>query len=421
MRLSTTPILLALLLLDSRDAIPDEPKQPSTLPIRVLALDGRVLEGLVLEPRGTSLHLVTSEGPRDLDLAEVLEVSTGVPAAGRDPLPAPGTFAVEADLVNGDLLRGVLARGLGEKGFVVRSAALGEVEVAMESLSALRLTANYARTEDPPALPAPDRADRILFVSGDRLEGTIRSAGPDGVRVRTPSGEERTLRLDDLLGFALAPLPRTPAEGLVVRLALAEGTRVSGSAVDGAEGTWILRGAAGGKDRRVPAARVTGIAVGGGRGTPLSDLAPSAVDVKPYWGDDPPVLLLRPVVDRAFTLDRGPAPPLRLGGRTYLRGLSVFSGTTVHYDLEGKGFRSFVAAAGVDDAGPLGAVEFEVLLDGKSAWRSGVVKALPPGGEPAAAPRIDLAGAKRLTLVVHAGPGDDVQDFADWVRAAFLP
>jgi hypothetical protein len=76
---------------------------------------------------------------------------------------------------------------------------------------------------------------------------------------------------------------------------------------------------------------------------------------------------------------------------------------------------------GVDDSGPKGAVEFEVLLDGKRAWRSGVVRPLAPGAEPLAIPPIDVSKAKTLSLVVHAGPGDDVQDFADFVKAALLP
>ena len=134
-----------------------------------------------------------------------------------------------------------------------------------------------------------------------------------------------------------------------------------------------------------------------------------------------PALGLRPRFDRALVLDPGPAPPLRLGGRTWYRGVSAFSGTTVTWDIAGKGFRTFTAAVGVDDAGPKGRVEFEVLLDGKSAWRSAPVGTVAPGAEPVPVPALDVSAAKSLSLVVHFGPGQDVQDFADWVRPALRP
>jgi hypothetical protein len=206
-----------------------------------------------------------------------------------------------------------------------------------------------------------------------------------------------------------------------VQVVLGEGTRVTVSEAVAAGTGWLLRGLVDGKDRTVARGGLAGLSVRGGRGTPLPDLAPAAVEVKPFWGDDPMVLPLRPRFDRAFTLDRGAPPPLRLGGRTFLRGVSMFSGTTATWSLEGKGFRTFAAAVGVDDAGPKGAVEFEVLVDGRSAWRSPAVRTIAPGTEPVPVPPVDVFGAKTLSLVVHAGADDDVQDYADWVKCVLLP
>ncbi|MCK6482316.1 MAG: NPCBM/NEW2 domain-containing protein [Planctomycetes bacterium] len=325
-------------------------------------------------------------------------------------------------MVDGDRLRGLLAKGLGESGFLLRSPSLGEIEVPLERVATVRFAAAAGKAADPPELRAGERSDRFFFASGDRLDGTLRSLGPEGAKVRTAAGEERTLAPDSLLGFALLPLGAKPEKGLRIRVALEEGTLLSGTSLAEAGKEWLLRGAGGGTgpaaDRTVPPAAVIGLAVRGGRGTPLPDLAPASVEVRAYWGEDPPVLDLRPRTDRAFTLEPGPAPPLRAAGVPHLRGLSMFSGTTVTYDLAGKGFRRFVASVAVDDAGPKGAVEFEILLDGKSAWRSPVVRS---GAPPLRAPGIDLSAAKSLALVVHAGPGDDVQDYADWLRAAFLP
>ncbi len=418
-----TKVLVPLLLLLVQEGTPTAPTRTLDLPARapkarILTLDGRSLEGSNLRVIEGRLAVELSPGEASVEFADVLEASVETPVPP-NAAHLPGSAAapaVEVELVNRDLLRGVLLRGRGEEGFVLRSAALGEIEVSLEDVASVRFLAGAARAEDPPPLEAGPKEDRVLFATGDRIEGTVRSVAPAEVKVRATDGAERTLKVEGLLGFALAALPRRPATGLRVQLALTDGTRITGTGAATTDAAWTLSGTLGGKERVVPSAFLAGLAVRGGRGTALSDLVPASVEIRPYWGDDPLVLPLRPRFDRAFRLDGGTAPPLRVGGRTYLRGVSCFSGTTLAYDLSGSPVRAFVATVGVDDGGPRGAVEFEVLLDGKSAWRSGVVRR-----EPVVMPRLDLAGAKTLSLVVHAGPDDDVQDFADWVRAALLP
>jgi hypothetical protein len=418
MRLLPIPSIAIVLAAGAVLAAPEEKSS-----VRVHCLDGRTLTGQALALQGTRLSVQHEKDSDEIELADVLEASLDPPAssAGGDLPGSPAAPFVEVELVNRDVLRGLLVRGLGEAGFVVRTASLGEVEVSVENVSATRFSAGYAKADDPPPLEATEKSDRVLFTTGDRLDGTLRSVAPGEIKVRPAGGADRTLRTEGLLGFALAPIPPKPEVGLRVQLALTDGTRLTGKELASSAAGWTVKGTLDGKDRTVPLSFLAGLSVRGGRGTPLSDLEPASVTVKPYWGDDPPVLPLRPRFDRAFTLDRGAPPPLRLGGRTYLRGVSAFSGTTIAYDLSGKGFKSFVASVGVDDAGPKGAVAYEVLVDGKTAWRSGVVRALPPGGEPTTMPRLDVTGAKSLSLVVHAGPDDDVQDFADWVKAALLP
>jgi len=384
--------------------------------VRVVTLDGRTVAGDALLPAGTRLEVRLGEGSSPIEMAEVLEATFD--SASAAPLPASGAPAVEVDLVNRDLLRGTLVRGLGEEGFVVRSRALGEVNVSLDLVASVRFPAAWEKAADPPPLRASEKEDRFLFLSGDRLEGTLRSVSPEEIRVRASTGEDRSLRLDGLLGFALAvpAAARKPEGGVRVQVVLADGSRLSAASVSGDGKVWNLSGTVDGPDRAIAAAQVAGIAVRGGAGTCLSDLEPAKVEVKPFWGDDPPVLPLRPVLDRAFTLDTGPPPPLRLGGRTWLRGVSMFSGTKATWEIEGRGFKTFSAAVGVDDAGPKGRAEFEVLLDGKSAWRSAALGTVAAGAEPSAVPALDVSGAKTLTLVLHAGPGDDVQDYGDWVR-----
>ena len=383
--------------------------------VRVVTLDGRVLPGDSIVPLGDRIEVRSATGSTPLALADVLEATLevgSVPAARG----GAGNPAVEVETVQGDRILGTLQRGAGEAGFVVRHPALGEIEVPLDLVATLRFPAAWSKAVDPPPLRSAEREDRFLFLSGDRLDGTLRSVSPTEVRVRTAKGEDRSLSADSLLGFALVPLPRKPEAGLRVQAVLADGTRLTGASISGEGKTWLLGRGFDGKDRPFPSGTLAGIAVRGGAGTVLSDLERPRVEVRAYWGDDPPVLPLRPVFDRAFTLDPGSPPPLRLGGGTWLRGVSMFSGTTATWEIGGRGFRTFSAAVGVDDAGPRGRVEFEVLLDGKSAWRSGAVGTVAAGGVPTPVPALDVSAAKTLSLVVHAGPGEDVQDFADWVR-----
>jgi hypothetical protein len=155
----------------------------------------------------------------------------------------------------------------------------------------------------------------------------------------------------------------------------------------------------------------------------LSDMTAST-DVKPFWkpvaGD--PNVLYAPRMDRSFT-----GRALKSGGRNWVKGLGVYSGTSMTYALDGK-FTEFRASAGLDDgAGALGGVVFEIVVDGQTKWTSGFVRAASADGRgkpsPVAAPRIDVKGAKSLTLRVLSGDADDpwpVADEADWLGAMLV-
>ena len=69
---------------------------------------------------------------------------------------------------------------------------------------------------------------------------------------------------------------------------------------------------------------------------------------------------------------------------------------------------------GIDDStGGCGSVVFRVLVDGRQRWASGPVR----GGARPVPVSIDLAGGKRLDLVVDYGERGDELDHADWLNA----
>jgi hypothetical protein len=104
--------------------------------------------------------------------------------------------------------------------------------------------------------------------------------------------------------------------------------------------------------------------------------------------------------------------PLKIGNRTFDRGLGTHSWSEIAYDLNGQYIR-FTAWVGVDaemkdykDA----SVVFKVCADGRELWSSGVMKI----DTPAKRVSVPLAGACELRLVVEDAGDGNACDHADW-------
>src|SRR6202012_1093326 len=105
--------------------------------------------------------------------------------------------------------------------------------------------------------------------------------------------------------------------------------------------------------------------------------------------------------------------PLSIAGKHFEKGLGTHAPGEMVFPLGGT-HHAFNADMGVDDqGGPAGSVIFKVLLDGREAFNSGLMKF----GQPAKHVSLDLSGVSELRLVVTDG-GDGVQgDHADWANA----
>lgn len=105
---------------------------------------------------------------------------------------------------------------------------------------------------------------------------------------------------------------------------------------------------------------------------------------------------------------------LSIAGRRYARGLGTHAPGEMVFQL-GRQHRRFTAAVGVDDqGGTAGSVVFRVLLDGKEAFNSGLMKC----GQPAKAVALDLSGVAELRLAAGDGGNGVEGDHADWAEAA---
>jgi hypothetical protein len=108
---------------------------------------------------------------------------------------------------------------------------------------------------------------------------------------------------------------------------------------------------------------------------------------------------------------------LRLRGTTYPKGLGVHSRSEVSYRIDGQ-HRRFQATIGIDDdTQGKGSAVFEVLLDGKSVYKSDHLTGASP---PVVLDKIVVTGAKTITLRVDFGELADIQDHADWCDAMLV-
>ena len=108
--------------------------------------------------------------------------------------------------------------------------------------------------------------------------------------------------------------------------------------------------------------------------------------------------------------------PLRIGGKEFARGLGTHANSQVQFPL-GNRYQRFEALVGVDDEKQdAGSVVFQVVVDGRKVFDSGVMQ----GKQPAKNVSVPLVGAEELLLVV-TDAGDGIScDHADWADARLI-
>jgi len=110
--------------------------------------------------------------------------------------------------------------------------------------------------------------------------------------------------------------------------------------------------------------------------------------------------------------------PMRIGNVNFKSGVGTHARSIFKINLAG-GTEKFLAYAGLDaenGSNNKGSVNFEITGDGKSLWKSEVLK---PGMPPVKVD-VNLKGVKQLVLIVNDG-GDNIDyDHADWADAKFV-
>jgi len=386
--------------------------------ITVEVLSGSPVEGTrLVSLDAQAIEVETAQGRKKVALDDVVEIGTATPP---DAQRASTPTEVAVDLWSGESVRGEYRGGDGDT-LAVESPLLGALRIPVESVAGVRFLLRLSQAAEPPDLRSRKESDVVHLAGGDQFNATLETFGTASVRFVGQRKEPIEVPLERLTAIRLldeSAAAQRPARALSA--ALRDGSRVVGGEPRLAESKLRMRSPSG-FDVECALADVIAVQVVSPAFAWLSDVEPSATEVKPFWepvaGD--PAVLFAPRRDQSFS-----GRPLRCGGRVWLDGLGVFSGTSMTWKLDGA-WREFRTAAGIDDgAGRLGGVVFRVLVDGKEAWNSGFVRAAGSSGRgregPVRCPPVSLEGAKTLTLQVLAGDDEDpwpVQDEADWLGA----
>jgi hypothetical protein len=264
---------------------------------------------------------------------------------------------------------------------------------------------------------AEGQSDQILLENGDVVAGTITGLNADSLRAELESGQSEipltrvtAVIFDPSLVAAAQVKPRHALVGL------RDGSFLKADQFVLGDGRMTLRLAGGVTLQSAadvdPARELVLVMYFGPHVRYLSELTPLDYKHIPYlalgwdYGADRNVLGGR----------------LRQSGVVYPKGIALHSTARLAYTLD-LPYRRFEAELAIDDAARGGgSVVFRVLHDGgngewQDAYRSPVIR----GGMPPLPIRVDLAGAKRLVLIVEFADRGDQLDHANWLNARLIP
>ncbi len=259
-----------------------------------------------------------------------------------------------------------------------------------------------------------DRLYRLKGAALDVLDGAIEEFTAEGLRFHGARVDSRLFPWSEVAALYVEGLgahaeKEAAAGGAPVRVELVQGSRVHGALKEITNGKLALT-ARRGQSIELPLGALRELFVDDGRAQWLSDVAPSRAEASRPFGDDLG-MTWRHRVDRSVT-----GRALRAGGRAFAHGLGVHAPSTLAWKIE-PAWKTLRGRVAIDDEAlalaARGAAQFRVLVDGKKAWESPVVRG---GDPPLDLPAIELAGASELVLEVDTGPESFLGDRADWLE-----
>jgi len=374
-------------------------------------IDGQSAVGRIAQLNAQELVLETSGGPSTFALNTLAGLT-------RKPTPpaADRKLAIRVELVDQSQLaasrytvRGGLAQLelSGGAKLEVSTRAIRWVHFAAATDADDKLTKQWSEITQT-------KADGDLLVvrksgSLDYLEGVQGDIEPDKCHFeldKEPVPVPRE-KVEGVVYFHSAAAELSDAAGQLLSL---DGSRLAIGKVELAEDQIKITTPAG-VTLSLPLEDISRFDFSSGKIAYLSDLDPESATHVPYLGfaEEPAALRDFYKYRRDIGFEQN---PLRLDGKTYRKGLSLASRSVLVYKLPGK-FRLFRGTIGIDDSvRETGDVRLVIKGDGKTLWEGEV-----RGADPARELELEIAGVKRLEVLVDYGGGLDIGDRLDLCEA----
>ena len=356
----------------------------------VQTLDGRSAAGPIVAVTDTQIVLQDAAGRQSFETGQL----AGLNVAAASASPPPCQAWVE--LLDGCSLPAEDYSAEGGRANIVLAGSQRSLAVATAEIASVRFSpqseafnAAWTRIRERAA-----DSDRIIVRKGDTFDdhqGILRDVTAAVVRFEV-DGEVMPVKRERVSGLIYYHAARAKLPVPICRITDAAGgcwaVRTMSLAGDALE-WWTPAGL---KFSR-PLAEIQRIDFSGGKVAYLSDLQPESVVWSPYFRPDSELPVLNqfyaPRQDRTVEM-----LPLRLGGKSYRKGLAIQSRTELTYRLPDR-FRRFQAVVGIDDrVRPQGAMRVVIYGDRRVLWEATLTGA--------DAPRpldLDLRGVRRLSIV----------------------
>ncbi len=404
-------VTIALWLTSSFTSADDAPR------VTVFDADGRTTIGLLKALASDSLSVasvtesVDATGTRSWKWADVVSFRFDDRPVPREPRGAAIWLA------NGDRLiaKGTSIEAERLHASWVRFDEWPTLSLPLESVRGLSLMLPQHRDRrDELAswmLDRREKRDEVRLLNEDLIGGEL-TDWRDGLVVLSTGANKITLPITDVrdIGFNVDLLALPEPQELCWLVSLSDGSQITlKSAECRIEREVLSAKHVSGTTWTIPLDAICDLRVLHGRAVFLSDLlAVDSTHISFLPGT------------RAWPMQRDRAVdgrPLRIGGREFSKGLGMHSRSSVTYELAGK-YRSFTANIGLDDTtSGQGTAACAVEVDGRRVFD---ITSLSRAVGAKLLPRIDLTGAKRLTLIVDFGELGDVQDRVNWCDPVFL-
>ena len=373
----------------------------------VQTLDGRAVQGFLVQLSADQIAIETSDGKQELATKDLLS------AVAKGQASTPPSHTVNLVLTDGSRIAATdFETAKGAAKFKLLSDV--SVELPVKALHSVRFVDS---TEDSSTIDrqwdeitSGNSAGDLLVIRKkgtiDSTDGVVGDITADVISF-TLDGDKIEVKRPKIEGIVFAQTGTAEFSEGVCTVSTAFGSRYIASSLQLNDNQVQITTPAGLKTS-LAIDNIAHLDFSSGKIAFLSDLEPAAFSYEPFFSPSTPVSVL----SKFYGLRRDIAlenKPLKLDGKTYRKGLAMHSRSFVSYRLPGK-FRLFKAIVGIDDAARDGGgdVLLEVKGDGKSLWKMNV-----RGSEAAHALELDISGVKRLEIVADFGERQDVADHLD--------